>query len=238
MIRASADRCRSCRDFGKHTLGGSLKAGRADLVFARIGRRRRRTMNSLRLVRTAHPGVSDIDVRMMERAIRLARQAALHGEVPIAAIVYRGEEVIAEAANNREREADPTGHAEIVAIREAGRKLGEWRLEGCSMAVTLEPCPMCAGALVNARLTKLVYGATDPKAGACETLYSIPDDARLNHRCEMHGGVMANQCVELLRAFFRERRAAQKRAKEVARAADAARENRPNSSEISARRSA
>jgi tRNA(adenine34) deaminase len=180
-------------------------------------------MNSLRLVRSAHSGVSDVDVRMMERAIRLARQAALDGEVPIAAIVYRGEEILAEAANNRERAADPTGHAEVVAIREAGRKLGEWRLDGCSMAVTLEPCPMCAGAAVNARLGRLVYGATDPKAGACETLYSIPSDVRLNHRVEMFGGVLANQCVELLRAFFRERRAMQKKAKETARAADAVR---------------
>ena len=127
-------------------------------------------MNSLRLVRTAHDGVSDVDVRMMERAIELARRAALDGEVPIAAVIYRGEEILGEAANNREAAQDPTGHAEIVAMREAGKKLGEWRLEGCSMAVTLEPCPMCAGALVNARLGRLIYGATDPKAGACETL--------------------------------------------------------------------
>jgi tRNA(adenine34) deaminase len=164
-------------------------------------------MNSLRLVRTTHAGVGDVDLRMMERAIQLARRAAEAGEVPIAAVIYRGDEVIAEAANNREAAADPTGHAEIVAMREAGRKLGEWRLEGCSMAVTLEPCPMCAGALVNARLGRLVYGATDPKAGACETLYAIPGDARLNHRVEMHGGVLSDRCVELLRAFFRERRA-------------------------------
>lgn len=187
-------------------------------------------MNSLRLVRSAHAGVGDVDVRMMQRAILLARSAALAGEVPIAAVIYRGDEVIAEAANTREREADPTGHAEIVAIREAGRKLGEWRLEGCSMAVTLEPCPMCAGAAVNARLAKLVYGATDPKAGACETLFNIPSDTRLNHRCEMRGGVLSNQCVELLRAFFRERRAEQKRAKEATRAADAAREIRTTAS--------
>jgi tRNA(adenine34) deaminase len=172
-------------------------------------------MNALRLVRTTHAGVADVDVRMMERAIHLARQAALNGEVPIAAVVYRGEEILAEAANNREAHADPTGHAEIVAMRIAGQKLGEWRLEGCSMAVTLEPCPMCAGALVNARLGRLVYGATDPKAGACETLYSIPCDARLNHRVEMHGGVLAPLCIELLRAFFRERRAAQKAARDA-----------------------
>ena len=154
-------------------------------------------------------------MRMMKRAIELARRAALSGEVPIAAVVYRGEEILGEAANNREAHADPTGHAEIVAIREAGRRIGEWRLEGCSMAVTLEPCPMCAGALVNARLGRLVYGATDPKAGACETLYRIPGDVRLNHRVEMVGGVLAPECVELLRAFFRERRAQQKAAREA-----------------------
>ena len=172
-------------------------------------------MNSLRLVRTTHPGVSDVDVRMMERAIHLARQAALNGEIPIAAVVYRGDEIIAEAANNREAQADPTGHAEIVAIREAGKRLGEWRLSDCSLAVTLEPCPMCAGAIVNARVGRLLYGATDPKAGACETLYSIPMDVRLHHRVEMHGGILAPRCVELLRSFFRERRAAQKAAKEL-----------------------
>lgn len=160
-------------------------------------------------------GVSDVDVRMMRRAIELARNAALGGEVPIAAVVYRGEEILGEAANNRETQADPTGHAEIVAIREAGRRVGEWRLEGCSMAVTLEPCPMCAGALVNARLGRLVYGATDPKAGACETLYRIPVDQRLNHRVTMYGGVLAAECVELLRSFFRERRAQQKAARDA-----------------------
>jgi tRNA(adenine34) deaminase len=174
-------------------------------------------MNALRLVRHAHDGVTETDVRMMERAIELARQAALAGEVPIAAVIYRGDEILGEAANNREAMADPTGHAEIVAMRIAGRQLGEWRLEGCSMAVTLEPCPMCAGALVNARLGKLVYGATDPKAGACETLYAIPGDTRLNHRVEMHGGVLAPRCVELLRAFFKERRAQQKTRKSGAR---------------------
>ena len=168
-------------------------------------------MTALRLVRTAHEGVSEIDVRMMERAIGLARQAALAGEVPIAAVVYRGEEVLGEAANNREAMADPTGHAEIVAMRIAGKALGEWRLEGCSMAVTLEPCPMCAGALVNARLGKLVYGATDPKAGACETLYAIPGDARLNHRVEHLGGVLAEQCGGILTEFFRGKRGSSNR---------------------------
>lgn len=173
-------------------------------------------MQSLRLVHKAHEGVTEIDVRMMQRAIELARGAAREGEVPIAAVIYRGEEILGEAANNREAMADPTGHAEIVAMRVAGKRIGEWRLEGCSMAVTLEPCPMCAGALVNARLGRLIYGATDPKAGACETLYAIPGDSRLNHRVEMHGGVLAPRCVELLRSFFQERRAQQKAAKSAA----------------------
>lgn len=176
-------------------------------------------MQALRLVESRiealRPGVEEVDVRMMERAIALARSAAHAGEVPIAAVVYRGDEVLGEAANVREREADPTGHAEIVAMREAGRRIGAWRLEGCSMAVTLEPCPMCAGALVNARLAKLVYGATDPKAGACHTLYGIPGDARLNHRVAMHGGVLADRCAALLQDFFRARRAAQKAARVV-----------------------
>ena len=163
-------------------------------------------MTALRLVRTAHEGVSEIDVRMMERAIGLARQAALAGEVPIAAVVYRGEEVLGEAANNREAMADPTGHAEIVAMRIAGKALGEWRLEGCSMAVTLEPCPMCAGALVNARLGKLVYGATDPKAGAAGTLFHLLTDERLNHRCRVVPGVLAEPSGEMLSRFFQAQR--------------------------------
>jgi len=151
----------------------------------------------------------------MERAIALAAEAARAGEVPIAAVVYRGDEILGEAANVREREADPTGHAEIVAMREAGRRLGAWRLEGCAMAVTLEPCPMCAGAAVNARLSRIVYGADDPKAGACRTLYEIPSDVRLNHRVAIRGGVLAERCAELLRGFFRARRAEQKAAKDA-----------------------
>ena len=165
-------------------------------ALARIRRRRRRGAR----------GMTAIDVRMMERAIALARAAGAAGEVPIAAVVYRGDEILGEAANNRERSADPTGHAEIVAMRMAGEKIGAWRLTGCSLAVTLEPCAMCAGAIVNARVARLVYGARDPKAGACETLYAIPTDRRLNHRVEMHGGVRAAACAGLLREFFRARR--------------------------------
>ena len=143
---------------------------------------------------------------MMERALVLAAAAAEAGEVPIAAVVYRGDEVLAEAANNREASGDPIGHAEMLALSGAGRSLGSWRLHDCVMAVTLEPCPMCAGAMVNARLGRLVYGADDPKAGACRTLYSIPTDERLNHRVTVIGGVLADRCVELLQAFFEQRR--------------------------------
>lgn len=143
---------------------------------------------------------------MMERAIELATRAAEAGEVPVAAVLYQDQRILAEAANNRQATADPTGHAELVALREAGRVLGHWHLVDCSLAVTLEPCPMCAGAMVNARLGRLVYGADDPKAGACRTLYHIPTDERLNHQVSVIGGVLAEPCARLLREFFACRR--------------------------------
>lgn len=146
------------------------------------------------------------DLAMMTRAIDLAAAAAEAGEVPVAAVVYQGQRILAEAANNRQATADPTGHAEIVAMREACRGLGHWRLNDCSLAVTLEPCPMCAGAMVNARLGRLVYGADDPKAGACRTLYSIPTDRRLNHQVTVIGGVLDGRCAQLLSDFFECRR--------------------------------
>jgi tRNA(adenine34) deaminase len=162
-------------------------------------------------------GLTATDLAMMRRAIALAREAAAIGEVPVGAVVYRvhegAEEIIAEAANVRETHADPAGHAELVAVREAGRKLGTWRLTDCSLAVTLEPCPMCAGAMVNARLGRLIYGATDPKAGACHTLFEITTDKRLNHAVTVIGGVMAEQCRALLLGFFRERRRIKRGAK-------------------------
>lgn len=169
-------------------------------------------MARVRLSRKRTPKISEDDRRMIERAIELARRAGEIGEIPVGAVIYRGREVIAEAANNREATADPTGHAEMVALRRAGERLGGWRLEGCSMAVTLEPCPMCAGALVNARLERVVYGAFDPKAGACSSLFRIPGDRRLNHRVDMIGGVEESRCAELLREFFRRRRAEKRRA--------------------------
>lgn len=169
-------------------------------------------MSRMRIATQKHPEVDSIDLLMMERAIELARSAASVQEVPVGAVIYRGEEILAEAANNREATGDPTGHAELVALRMAGERLGSWRLEGCSMAVTLEPCPMCAGALVNARLERLIYGAFDRKAGACCSLFRIPEDQRLNHRVTMIGGVEEDRCAELLKSFFKRRRAEKRQA--------------------------
>lgn len=152
-----------------------------------------------------------VDLAMMHRAIELARQAETVDEVPIGAVVYRGDEIIAEAHNLRESDRDPTAHAELMAIRQAAAAIGDWRLNDCSLAVTLEPCPMCAGAIVNARVGRLIFGARDPKAGAVETLFELCTDSRLNHRVEMVGGVMEAECGEMLRAFFRQRREEAKR---------------------------
>jgi tRNA(adenine34) deaminase len=147
----------------------------------------------------------------MLEALALARDAAQVGEIPVGAIVVHhpvgGEpRLIGRGYNLRERDADPSAHAEIVAMREAGKALGHWRLLDCTMYVTLEPCPMCAGAIVNSRLQALVYGARDPKAGAVDTLYQICSDPRLNHRVDVVGGVMGDESADLLRAFFAERR--------------------------------
>ncbi len=128
-------------------------------------------------------------------------------EVPVGAVVLGpGGDVLARAHNQRESDADPTAHAEILAIRAAARAIGSWRLEGCTLVVTLEPCPMCAGAVVAARIGRVVYGAADPKAGAAGTLWDIPRDRRLNHRAEVIGGVLAEECAALLREFFARRR--------------------------------
>lgn len=164
------------------------------------------TMAQLRPAQRRGASATAIDLRMMRRAIELAKQAAANGEVPVGAVVYQGTRIIAEAANNREASRDPVGHAELLAISEAGKKLSEWRLTDCSLAVTLEPCPMCAGALINARVRRLVFGTTDPKAGACTTLYRIPTDSRLNHCVEVIDGVLADECAKVLKDFFRKRR--------------------------------
>jgi tRNA(adenine34) deaminase len=143
----------------------------------------------------------------MQEAIEQARRAEALGDVPIGAVVARDGEIIAAGHNRRIIDADPTAHAEMLAIRSAARVLGDWRLSGCTLAVTLEPCAMCAGAIVLARLDRLVYGATDPKAGAVDTLYRIVTDERLNHRVEVLAGVRGDECGRLLTAFFRRQRA-------------------------------
>src|SRR5262249_44753258 len=128
-------------------------------------------------------------------------------EVPVGAVIVSLEKgVIARAHNQREQLRDPTAHAEMIAITQAAQALGSWRLEQCVLYVTLEPCPMCAGAVVLARLPLLVYGATDPKAGACDTLYRIPNDPRLNHRAQVVSGVLAERCGAVLSEFFAARR--------------------------------
>ena len=143
----------------------------------------------------------------MEMALEEAELAAAEDEVPVGAVIVslqRG--VIARAHNQREALRDPTAHAEMIAITQAAQALESWRLEDCFLYVTLEPCPMCAGAVVLARLPFLVYGCTDPKAGACATLYQIPTDGRLNHRARVLGGVLAERCGAVLSAFFAARR--------------------------------
>lgn len=144
----------------------------------------------------------------MEQAIEQAQQAAALDEVPIGCVIYHEPtgKVIGRGFNRRETDADPTAHAEMVAMREAAKAVGFWRLVDCTLVVTLEPCPMCAGAIVNARIPRLVYGCRDPKAGAARTLYQICDDPRLNHRAEVIEGVLADQCAALLRGFFAARR--------------------------------
>jgi tRNA(adenine34) deaminase len=148
----------------------------------------------------------DPDDRLMRLALEEARAAGGEGDVPVGAVVARGDEVVARAGNAREREQDPTAHAEIFALRQAARAVGSWHLEGCTLYVTLEPCAMCAGALVLARIDRLVLGAADPKAGFAGSLGDIVRDGRLNHEVEVTVGVLAEECGEVLRAFFAERR--------------------------------
>lgn len=146
----------------------------------------------------------------MREALGEARKAAEAGEVPVGAVIVREAEIIGRGRNRREGAQDPVAHAEILAIREAAGRLGSWRLDGCSLYVTLEPCAMCAGALVNGRVERLVYGAADPKAGFCGSLGDLVRDPRLNHRLEVAGGVLADECGELLRKFFAELRSGER----------------------------
>lgn len=146
------------------------------------------------------------DREAMELALEEARAAAEAGEVPIGAVVVRAGEVIARGQNRVLRDLDPTAHAELVAVREAARILGNYRLTDCTLFVTLEPCAMCAGALIHARLERLVYAAADPKAGACGSVLEVMNHPRLNHSMAVEAGLLGEEAAELLRGFFRERR--------------------------------
>jgi len=142
----------------------------------------------------------------MRTVIEAARIAEDNGDIPIGAVIVLENKIIAKAYNQREQLADPTAHAEIIALTQAAAALENWHLNGCTMYVTLEPCPMCAGALVLSRMDRLVYGCDDPKSGACGSLYNIVADERLNHRLEVTSGVLAEQCREQLQNFFQQRR--------------------------------
>src|SRR3954452_15991352 len=155
------------------------------------------------------PGLTDPSEIWMCEALAEASAAMRGGEVPIGCIIVHEPtaRIIARGHNRRESDADPTAHAEIVALRQAARELGHWRLLDCALVVTLEPCPMCAGAIVNARVPRLIYGCADPKAGAVRTLFRLCEDDRLNHRVAVEDGVLADDCAELLVRFFRTQRA-------------------------------
>ena len=162
---------------------------------------------SVRSYKTVSDRESIVDDEMyMRLALDEAALAAEEGEVPIGAVVVCEGRVVARAHNRRETDADPSAHAEFSAMVEASRALGRWRLTGCTVYVTLEPCLMCAGLMVNARIDRCVYGAPDPKGGALGTLYDVSADPRLNHAFEVRAGVLADESAELLRSFFRARR--------------------------------
>ena len=152
----------------------------------------------------------DPDARFMERALALACRAAEQGEVPVGAVIACGGELVASAYNQRETLQDPTAHAELIAITQAASAIGSWRLEKCTLYVTLEPCAMCAGAIILSRLPRLVYGADDPKAGACGSALDVLGCQKLNHRVDIRKGVMAEECGGILTDFFRARRQAAK----------------------------
>ena len=139
----------------------------------------------------------------MRAALREAEKAAALGEVPVGAVIVREGRIIASGYNRTETDGDPTAHAEMIAIRQAAEKLGGWRLPGCTLYVTLEPCSMCAGAIVWSRIERLVIGAMDPKAGACGSVFNIPQEEKLNHRVEIETGVMEEECSGILKGFFR-----------------------------------
>lgn len=143
----------------------------------------------------------------MRAALDLAAQAFEEEEVPVGAVIVHRDRIIGTGYNQREQLRDPTAHAEMIAMTQAAEELGTWRLEDCTLYCTLEPCPMCAGAIVQARIPQVIFGTTDPKAGACQTLYRITDDPRLNHRAVVLGGVLQAECRGILQDFFAQRRA-------------------------------
>jgi len=146
------------------------------------------------------------DQEFMRRALREARKADAEGEVPVGAVVVQGDKVIARGHNRSLSLSDPSAHAEILALRRAAKKLANYRLNGCDLYVTIEPCAMCAGAIIQARLRRVVYGTPDPKAGACGSALVVLNHPKVNHRVELVCGTLAEECAELLREFFRERR--------------------------------
>jgi len=153
------------------------------------------------------PNDPEAHAHYMRLALQEARQALTDDEVPVGAVIVRGGQLIASAHNQREQLSDPTAHAEMIAITQAAGHLSSWRLEDCVLYVTLEPCPMCAGAILQARLPLVVYGAADPKAGAVESMYQMLNDSRLNHQTQAIGGILAEPCGEILSEFFAAQRA-------------------------------
>ena len=150
--------------------------------------------------------LSDEDARWMREALAEARRGLAEGEVPVGAVVVRDGEVIGRGHNASIGQHDPTAHAEVIALREAALKAGNYRLPGATLYATVEPCPMCCGAILQARVSRVVFGAADPKAGAVVSLYRLLEDPRLNYRAELLGGVLAEECGALLRTFFESRR--------------------------------
>jgi len=150
--------------------------------------------------------MSPRDLDFMARALELAREAAVAGEVPVGAVIVKDDEIVAEGWNRPIGTCDPTAHAEIIALRAAGTALGTYRLTDTTLYVTLEPCAMCAGAMVHARVRRLVFGATDPRAGAAGSVFNVAHNPALNHRMEVSGGILADECGALLRDFFAARR--------------------------------
>lgn len=146
------------------------------------------------------------DLRFMQQALALATEAAALGEVPVGAVVVRGGEIIGRGFNRSITSHDPTSHAEVVALRDAAARVQNYRLKDCQLFVTLEPCMMCVGAMLHARVTRVVYGARDPKTGACGSVIDLPSEAKLNHHATFEGGVLQDECSAMLKAFFQARR--------------------------------